>query len=34
VIGFIGNEIAAQIRTRAWRRPESPALVADGSHAR
>jgi cation diffusion facilitator family transporter len=34
VIGFIGNEIAAQIRTRAGRRLESPALVADGSHAR
>jgi cation diffusion facilitator family transporter len=34
VIGFGGNEIAAQIRTRAGRRLESPALVADGSHAR
>jgi cation diffusion facilitator family transporter len=33
-IGFVGNEIAAQIRTRAGRRLESPALVADGSHAR
>ena len=28
VIGFVGNEIAAQIRTRAGRRLESPALVS------
>jgi cation diffusion facilitator family transporter len=34
VIGFVGNEIAAQIRTRAGHRLQSPALVADGSHAR
>jgi cation diffusion facilitator family transporter len=34
VIGFVGNEIAAQIRTRAGHRLESPALIADGSHAR
>src|SRR5512133_662713 len=34
LIGFVGNEIAAQIRTRAGRRLHSPALVADGSHAR
>lgn len=33
-IGFIGNEIAAQIRTRAGRRLGSAALVADGQHAR
>jgi cation diffusion facilitator family transporter len=33
-IGFVGNEIAAQIRSRAGRRLESPALVADGNHAR
>ena len=33
-IGFVGNEIAAQIRTRAGRRLQSPALVADGQHAR
>jgi cation diffusion facilitator family transporter len=33
-IGFAGNEIAAQIRTRAGRRLASPALVADGAHAR
>jgi cation diffusion facilitator family transporter len=34
VIGFVGNEIAAQIRTRAGHRLDSPALIADGSHAR
>ncbi len=34
LIGFVGNEIAAQIRTRAGRRLASPALVADGNHAR
>lgn len=34
VIGFIGNEIAAQIRTRAGNRLDSPALLADGAHAR
>ena len=34
VIGFAGNEIAAQIRTRAGKRLHSPALVADGAHAR
>jgi cation diffusion facilitator family transporter len=34
VIGFIGNEIAAQIRSRAGKRLNSPALVADGNHAR
>jgi cation diffusion facilitator family transporter len=33
-IGFIGNWIAAAIRTRAGRRLDSPALVADGAHAR
>lgn len=33
-LGFVGNEIAAQIRLRAGRRLTSPALVADGSHAR
>jgi cation diffusion facilitator family transporter len=33
-VGFIGNEIAAVIRLRAGRRLESPALVADGYHAR
>ena len=34
VVGFIGNEIAALIRLRAGRRLNSPALVADGYHAR
>ena len=33
-LGFIGNWIAALIRTRAGRRLDSPALVADGAHAR
>ncbi len=33
-IGFVGNEIAAYIRLRAGRRLNSPALVADGYHAR
>jgi cation diffusion facilitator family transporter len=34
VIGFIGNEIAARVRLRAGRELSSPALVADGNHAR
>jgi cation diffusion facilitator family transporter len=34
LIGFVGNEIAAQVRLRAGRRLNSPALVADGQHAR
>jgi cation diffusion facilitator family transporter len=34
VIGFVGNEVAARIRTRAGRRLDSPALIADGNHAR
>ena len=34
LIGFIGNEIAAQVRLRAGRTLSSPALVADGNHAR
>jgi len=34
VVGFAGNEIAAQVRLRAGRRLDSPALVADGQHAR
>ena len=33
-VGFLGNEIAAQIRLRAGWRLSSPALVADGKHAR
>jgi len=34
VIGFLGNEVAAQVRLRAGSRLQSPALVADGKHAR
>ena len=34
VIGYAGNWLAAQIRTRAGRRLDSPALIADGAHAR
>jgi cation diffusion facilitator family transporter len=34
VVGFAGNEIAARIRLRAGRRLDSPALLADGAHAR
>ncbi len=34
IVGFIGNEIAAQIRTRAGHRLASPALIVDGAHAR
>ena len=33
-LGFAGNWWAAIIRTRAGRRLDSPALVADGAHAR
>ena len=33
-IGYAGNWIAAQVRTRAGRRLDSPALIADGAHAR
>jgi len=33
-IGFAGNWLAALIRTRAGRTLDSPALVADGAHAR
>jgi cation diffusion facilitator family transporter len=34
VIGFAGNRMAAQIRTRAGLRLDSAALIADGNHAR
>jgi cation diffusion facilitator family transporter len=34
VVGFLGNEAAALLRLRAGRRLSSPALVADGYHAR
>jgi divalent metal cation (Fe/Co/Zn/Cd) transporter len=33
-IGFIGNELAAQVRLRAGRRLASAAMTADGNHAR
>lgn len=34
LIGFAGNEVAARVRLRAGDRLDSPALVADGNHAR
>jgi len=34
LIGFVGNEIAAQVRLRGGGRLDSPALIADGNHAR
>jgi Co/Zn/Cd efflux system component len=34
VVGFVGNELAAQVRLRGGRRLRSPALIADGKHAR
>lgn len=34
MIGFISNEVAAQVRLRAGTRLDSAALVADGHHAR
>jgi cation diffusion facilitator family transporter len=34
LIGFLGNELAAQIRMRAGEHLNSAALVADGKHAR
>lgn len=34
VIGYAGNWVAAQIRTRAGKALNSPALAADGNHAR
>jgi cation diffusion facilitator family transporter len=33
-VGFAGNWLAAVVRTRAGRRLDSPALIADGEHAR
>ncbi|HEV2975769.1 MAG TPA: cation diffusion facilitator family transporter [Solirubrobacteraceae bacterium] len=33
VVGFAGNSLAAVVRTRAGRRLDSPALLADGEHA-
>lgn len=34
IVGFAGNELAAQVRLRAGKRLSSPALIADGNHAR
>jgi cation diffusion facilitator family transporter len=34
LVGFVGNEIAAQVRLRGGKRLSSPALIADGHHAR
>ncbi len=34
VVGFAGNELAARVRLRGGRRLASPALIADGNHAR
>jgi cation diffusion facilitator family transporter len=33
-VGYLGNHAAAIVRTRAGRRLDSPALIADGDHAR
>jgi cation diffusion facilitator family transporter len=33
-VGFAGNEMAARIRLRGGHRLNSPALIADGNHAR
>ena len=33
-VGYVGNYIAAQVRLRAGNRLDSPALIADGHHAR
>jgi divalent metal cation (Fe/Co/Zn/Cd) transporter len=33
-VGVFGNAIAARVRLRGGRRLNSPALVADGNHAR
>jgi cation diffusion facilitator family transporter len=34
LVGFAGNSAAAIVRSRAGRRLDSPALIADGDHAR
>lgn len=34
VIGYAGNYVAARVRIRAGERLDSPALIADGHHAR
>jgi divalent metal cation (Fe/Co/Zn/Cd) transporter len=33
-VGFAGNELAARVRMGAGKRLDSPALIADGQHAR
>ncbi len=33
-VGYLGNLVAARVRTRAGERLDSPALLADGQHAR
>jgi cation diffusion facilitator family transporter len=33
-VGYLGNYLAAQVRLRAGARLDSPALIADGHHAR
>jgi cation diffusion facilitator family transporter len=33
-VGCLANLVAARVRTRAGRRLDSPALIADGNHAR
>lgn len=33
-VGYLGNWIAARVRVRAGERLDSPALIADGHHAR
>jgi cation diffusion facilitator family transporter len=33
-IGYVGNHLAAKVRLRAGERLDSPALIADGNHAR
>jgi cation diffusion facilitator family transporter len=34
LIGFLGNEVVARVRLHGGRRLASPALIADGNHAR
>lgn len=34
IVGVLGNQVAAVIRWRAGKRLDSPALIADGNHAR
>jgi cation diffusion facilitator family transporter len=34
IVGFAGNELAAQVRLRSGKHLDSPALIADGNHAR